>query len=998
LTGREPTGAGLEGGGPDVPAEAGVAVADAAVPRFYRHAFSSSADLLALCDARIRYIAVNRAYAAAFGAAPAELVGRPVGAVLGTGELERRQRLRMERCLAGRALRYQVRYDFPALGPRSLDVRLEPVAGHGGEVLGIAYVARDITELTRVREHLERYEAIVSASGDLMSVVDRDFRYRLVNDAYVRAFGRPRDAIIGRHVADLIGEDEFERETRPRLEWCFGGDAVRYEIEVPLARGPCVLDVRLDPVRDESGAVSGAAVAARDVTEERRTRAALARTESELRAIFDNVPAHVLLKDAERRYLRVNRDFEKLFGLSAAHFIGRRAEEVPALSESGIAEFATAHDLEVLRTGRAVERLESLRCEGRTLTALTLKFPVRDEAGRVTGIGGIGTDVTLQRQAEERFRTLADNVPGLFAYIGPDRRYEYVNRHYRQWFGIPAAEIVGQSMAELLGEEVHAAVRPAYERALAGERVELELLAPYRHGGTRWVNAVYTPDVDDAGAVRGVFVLVTDVSERKRAEERFRALADNVPGLFLYLDREYRYRYVNREWERWFGSPAAEVEGRHAADCIGREHFELARPGWERALAGERVERETRVRLPGGPRWVHSMYSPDVGEDGGVRGIFILVRDIEAQKQTETRLRRSEQQFREIAEHVRDVFWIAPPQGCPMTYVSPACRDMTGYAPEEFYATPGLWQGLLHPDDRARVLATVNDLAAGRGFDVEYRLRHRDGSVRWVRDRAFVVRGEDEAVQRVIGVAEDVTERRRGEEALRASRERLRNLAARLHSVSEEESRRMAREIHDELGQKLTRLRMDLDWIDGQLREDQTDLAGCVRSAKQMLGDVFGSVRRISSRLRPPILDDMGLAAAVEWLVDDFRSRARWRIDLDLRAEHLGPDPDRDTALFRILQEALTNAARHSGASRVDVRLVADAATVLLEVRDDGRGISVAALEDARSHGLVGMRERAGAIGGRVRVERAAPCGTLVRVRAPTGEPDTGETGVETQV
>lgn len=221
-----------------------------------------------------------------------------------------------------------------------------------------------------------------------------------------------------------------------------------------------------------------------------------------------------------------------------------------------------------------------------------------------------------------------------------------------------------------------------------------------------------------------------------------------------------------------------------------------------------------------------------------------------------------------------------------------------------------------------------------------------------------------------------------------ASLSDLRALTGRLQSVREEERSRIARQIHDELGQALTALKMDLAWLQDRLarvshRPWIAPLLDKARSMSELIDATVQRVRRIATELRPGVLDNLGLAAAVEWQAQDFENHSGIRCLVVANPEDLELDRDRSTAAFRILQEALTNVARHAGASEVSISLQKDAATVILEVSDDGRGIGDQDSKRVCSLGILGMRERAALVGGQLEVIRLGERGTRVTLRMP---------------
>jgi len=232
-------------------------------------------------------------------------------------------------------------------------------------------------------------------------------------------------------------------------------------------------------------------------------------------------------------------------------------------------------------------------------------------------------------------------------------------------------------------------------------------------------------------------------------------------------------------------------------------------------------------------------------------------------------------------------------------------------------------------------------------------------------------------------ILRDVTERVRAEEALRRSKEDLRELALASHTVREQEKSRVARELHDELAQALTALKMDVTWIREHVRAGDSPVAKKLSDIETLLDGTVAATRRISADLRPLMLDDLGLVPAVEWLVQKFTERNGIPCELELGAADLELEDAHATAVFRILQESLTNAARHAQASRVEVSIDRRDGAIALRVRDNGRGFSSSDQGKAGSFGLMGLRERTYLLGGEVSIASEPGRGTTIEVRIP---------------
>lgn len=229
----------------------------------------------------------------------------------------------------------------------------------------------------------------------------------------------------------------------------------------------------------------------------------------------------------------------------------------------------------------------------------------------------------------------------------------------------------------------------------------------------------------------------------------------------------------------------------------------------------------------------------------------------------------------------------------------------------------------------------------------------------------------------------EIAERKVIEEDLRRAEERLRAFAAHIESVREDERTRLAREVHDELGQALTGLKMDLSWLEKRFPKKPVEAADRMKSMFRLVDATIQSVRRISSALRPQVLDDVGLIGTLNWQAREFQVRTGIRCKVDLPAEDLALDQAGSTAAFRILQEALANVARHAGATRVDISLRVDTDHFILKIVDNGRGVSEADLRNPKSLGLLGIRERAFLLGGKVDIEGKGGKGTTITLSIP---------------
>src|SRR6202795_2303460 len=294
---------------------------------------------------------------------------------------------------------------------------------------------------------------------------------------------------------------------------------------------------------------------------------------------------------------------------------------------------------------------------------------------------------------------------------------------------------------------------------------------------------------------------------------------------------------------------------------------------------------------------------------------------------------------------------------------------------------------LVWPEDHPKLDALLRR-AAQRNCRGEIRLQSRKGVPLSVHLSLNPLRLD--STRAVCLIASDLSEMKRAEQELRASSEQLRNLAAHLLSVREEERARISREVHDELGQSLTAVKMDLAWLAGRLPRRNGPMLKRIRSTRQLADGIIQSIRRISTELRPAVLD-LGLAEAVEWQVQEFQARSGIQCKVRLLTREVVTSYA-STAMFRIFQETLTNVARHAKATRAEVVLQKQRDRLVLLIRDNGRGFDEQDPSVSKSLGLLGMRERAAILGGRVNISSAPGKGTTVTAWIPLVSPE--ESGV----
>lgn len=360
-----------------------------------------------------------------------------------------------------------------------------------------------------------------------------------------------------------------------------------------------------------------------------------------------------------------------------------------------------------------------------------------------------------------------------------------------------------------------------------------------------------------------------------------------------------------------------------------------------------------------------------------------IIKDITERKKAELELKDSEEKYRTLFNNANDAVFVTvltegKTYGDFIEVNEIACKRL-GYAKEEFLKLSP--SAIISPGSIEEFNKHNEKLLNNSHVIFELIHRAKDNRQIFVElsSHLFNYKGKPT----VLSVARDITERKQAERKLNKTSSRLRNLASHLQSVREEERTTIAREIHDELGQVLTVLKIQITLLSKKLRDDQEELKRKLDYASGIIDSTVEKVQRITAKLRPNILDELGLIPAIEWQAQEFQTLTGIQCSLSLPDDEIKPDEEKSTAIFRIFQEALTNVLRHSSAGKVAVTLLQKNGGMFLKIKDNGLGINAEQINDSKSLGIIGMKERALILGGEVMIEGIPGKGTEVTVEMP---------------
>ncbi|MEA2569087.1 MAG: hypothetical protein QOI24_1088 [Acidobacteriota bacterium] len=600
------------------------------------------------------------------------------------------------------------------------------------------------------------------------------------------------------------------------------------------------------------------------------------------------------------------------------------------------------------------------------------------------------------RESEQRFRQIAENIREIFWLLSTDFcELLYISPACEEVFGQSRNGLYEDS--NVIFDVIHPQDRERVREVFANNRecgfeVEYRILRP--DGSLRWIRDRGFPIRDAKGRVYRLAGIAEDITERRRAkvaleeaDSRMRLVIDTIPVMVWSLRPDGVVDFVNQRWLDYTGF-TLEKALRVPNEPVHPDDISGIMDRWLSDMAARVPSRgELRLRRADGEyRWFLIDTIPLLDEHGNVLKWYGASTDIEDRKRAEEKLRQREGQLEDAQRtaHVGSWEWnLATLTG---TW-SDECYRIFGAEPGEPHFDEKA-VSMIHPEDRDFVRRTSEfAMNQPQPHEFYYRIARRDGSERVLRSIASVVREAGVPVK-LLGATQDVTELKRAEEDLRTTTEQLRALSARIQSTREEEGRRIAREIHDELGATLTSLRWEVEGIRKKAAESgkvlpDTDLSAKVTRALGLIDTMIIEVRRIASDLRPVVLDVLGVEEAIEWQAQQFEERTGIPVHCESTGGGADLNPEQATALFRIFQEALTNTLRHAQATRVEVTMEEDAGEYVLTVKDNGRGITEDEKGRQSSVGLLGMRERATLIGGDVYVAGVGGEGTTVTVRLP---------------
>lgn len=708
-------------------------------------------------------------------------------------------------------------------------------------------------------------------------------------------------------------------------------------------------------------------------------------------------------------------------------------------------------------------------------------------------------------QAQRDLELVTKEMAAAVARCSHDLRYLWANQGYADLLQRPLNEIVGRPILEVLGAETFEAVRPYFERVLAGETVNYEREVNYKGAGREWISATFTPTLAACGGVDGWVAVIVDITDRKRAEEaihesekRYRRIVETTNEGVWLLDATLHNSYVNRQMAEMLGYEPDEMIGRSVFDFYFTEDAEHKKQVLEHRQQGWRGQIEERLRRKDGSElWVRVSGVPLFKENEQFDGALAMVEDITGRRLAERELSETNERLRLTMEAggIGGLEWDIK-SGRNLWFGQ---KRALGIRPEVHSESIREFWDRVHPEDRGWLQDAVQKAMENHAkFDVEFRVVWPDGSVHWLGSRARFFYDASGEAERMLGTALDITDRKLAEETLsrhaaiiessqdaiisktldgiiqtwnpaaeriygyteaeavgqhisilappelrdeqirileklkagerldhlettritnggekidislslspikdssgrvvaaagtirditqrKQAEEALSKVSQKLIQAQEHERSRLARELHDDINQRLSLLAVTLDGLKKELPATADQFKQHVSAASAQVADLGKDIQALSHRLHSPKLELLGLAAAASSLCKEFSRRQN--VEIDFQSENILRNlrDDISLTLYRILQEALQNAVKHSGSRHFRVSLVGGTNEIELTVQDSGVGFEPDEAVKGSGLGLASMKERMKLVGGELSIDSQLQHGTTIRARVP---------------
>lgn len=799
-------------------------------------------------------------------------------------------------------------------------------------------IVRDISSRKLLENNLIESEknlrALIDAVDDSLFLIETDGDIILANSRLAENFGRKMEDIIGTNTYKLVAPDVASTRKKMADRAVSEGNPVAFTDK----RSDRYIENRIFPIRNDEGIVTRLAIFGRDITIQKEAEQLLA-SSNELLGVINRATSKFDLIKSVTCFLR------NVFGFEAVGIRLREGDDFPYFETSGF-------------TDEFVQK-ESCNCSYNKAGEL-----LRDSDGN----------------------PLLECMCGIIIRGFSDPSKPYFTSHGSFWSNSLSELLTTSSDDDLMSRINNMFKDEGYESAglfalRSGNKISGILQVNDHRKGIFYSSLISVLEI----LCDNISIALQKISveeELRKSEDKFRMLVKLSPAGIYMTDNDGKCTFVNEAWCRMAGMEPEEAYGDGWINAIHPDDRTRVFKLWELYVnSGKEWNWSYRfVDKQGTIRWIYGLSRPVLSEQGKIVGFLGTNTDITDRKLAEENLKQSEEKYRLLSEQSGVGVALFSKEGIIMYFNNRALKNLGGRS--EDYIGKSL-QDVFGKKDGNKYLKRVTEAIRLRKNMVFEDYYSSPTGNYWFASSHSLFSNSNGEVIGVQVVSHDISERKLFEDQLKKSTNELRELARHLVEVREFERTRIARDLHDDLGQKLTAINMDISWLKTRIGVQSRTVENKVQQMTSLMNETIESVQKISYGLRPSILDDLGLLPALEWLIKEFNKTSGITINASFAPKELDVDSQISLIVFRIVQEALTNVTRHSKATKAFLLINKLGKILEVSVRDNGKGIEIEKIENPKSFCLVGMRERVILIGGELVISGRPGEGTLIHVRIP---------------
>lgn len=883
----------------------------------------------------------------------------------------------------------------------NVDVTVSAIKDPEGKMIGTVSAIRDITERYKTEKRLKQLTTNLEEEVKI-KVAELNGVFERITDAFIAidnnwcyTYANSKAAAMNNLTpADLIGKNMWEMFPEAVNEPFYEalhrakelGESLR--VELYYSKTDQWFEDLIYP------AESGMSVYYHDITKRKKAEQLLLASEQELK--ISNERFLLVAKatndavwdwDMEKDIIWGNESFRKIFDMPDEEHISFQqfsSRLHPDDKEIIMQNFKNA----ILSNSTFLaEEFRFSKKDGTYLTLYDRSYILYNSSGKAYRMLGAMQDITIQKSAQHQLLlekelsdSLINSLPGIFYLFDRNGKYKRWNRNLELVTGYSSEEIknlnpvntVPESQRELITQKISNVFLYGEEKVEADMLTKAGVCIPYYFTG---MSIHYEGENCLMGVGIDISEKVKSQQELKDSEERYRTLIEQASDGIFISNQEGDYVDANTSATILTGYTKDELLKLNITDIIDHNNLDERPLLFNELKKGMVVINERVIRQKNGNP-INVEISAKMLHDGRFQAI---VRDITTRKKTEEEIRMSEHKYRLLFNQNPMPMWMISLPQRNFLDVNDAAIEFYGYSKQEFLHMN--IKDLRPESDTMKFSDIIGTYKTGINNTGIWNHKKKNGEI--VRVNIITHDIMYEGRQAKLVLANDITEKIEAEEKLKKSHEELRQLATHLQDIREDERTRIAREIHDELGQQLTGLKMDLSWLSKKMNGQHPDITEKMAESLKLVDDTVKTVRRIATQLRPSILDDLGLISAMEWQSEEFEKRFHISTFFQSNVPTIDIEPEIATGLFRIFQECLTNVLRHSKAVEVNTSLHLKDDVLSLTITDNGVGFNSDEIENKKTLGLLGMKERTLMMGGNYHIKSKSGEGTSVVISVP---------------